>query len=165
MKYNDFPQININNNKEFDMEKIILNKNLFEDFQKYIQSAYSFCSKTNPFAPYTYEKIHNIKDRTSFQQFIGLVDSKSHEKILDEALEKECKVHLHFVSPKDYKQMEVKLMDLSEEPILDSNDLKFGFSENEVLTQSTAKAIVSYKRDLIRNSDMKNLNNKKLGIK
>ncbi len=162
---NELPTIRINSNDEFDMEKIFLNKALFEKFQQYLQSAYNFCSKTNPFAPYTYEKIHSVNDRTAFQQVIGLVDSKEHENILNEALEKECKVHLHFVSPKEYKQIESKLFDLSEDPILDIDNLKFGFSKDEEVTQNTAQAIVKYKRDLIRESGLTNVNNKKLGMK
>lgn len=165
MKFDNIPYIKVNSHKEIDIEKIMLNKNLFEDFQKYIQSAYNFCSKTNPFTPYTYEKVHNIKDRTAFQQFIGLVSSNSHGKILDEALEKECKVHLHFVSPKEYMKIESKLKELSEDPILDSNHLKFGFSEDEEMTQNTAKAIIHYKRDLIRNPGVTNKNNQKMGLK
>ncbi len=165
MKFQDLPYLNINSNQELDMEKIMLNKNLFEKFQEYIQSAYNFCSKTNPFSPYTYDKVHSVKDRTSFQQFIGLLDSKTHEKILEEALEKECKVHLHFISPHEYKKIELKLENICEGPIIDSKDLKFGFSENEEVTLNTARAIVNYKRDLLRNSDLKNSNSKTLGMK
>jgi hypothetical protein len=165
MKFKELPYLTINSNQELDVEKIILNKSLFEKFQEYIQSAYNFCSKTNPFSPYTYEKIHSVKDRTAFQQVIGLLDSKAHEKILQEALEKECKVHLHFTSPQDYKKIELKLENICEGPIIDSKDLKFGFSEDEEITLNTSRAIVNYKRDLIRNSDLKNTNNKALGMK
>lgn len=162
-KIKKLPYLEINSNLELDLEKIILNKEMFNTFQEYIKHAYMFCSKTNPFSELIYEKIHDVKNRVPFQNLINLLDSKSHEKILKEALEKECNIHLYCVKPENYKEIEFKLFDLTEEPILDSNNLRFGFSHYKELTKNTASAILKHKRESVKN--LTNTNNFGLKIK
>lgn len=154
IKVDKIPVIKIDNKSEFDFEKICTNRESFDLFKEYITSAYNYCLKTNPFSAHTFESINRASDRAAFQQFIGLVNSKSHEKILKEALEKEWKINIDFSTPDKYKLLESKLQDISDLPILDSDNLKFGFSTDEKLTANTRKAFIKHKLQEFRSESV-----------
>ncbi len=163
MNLNDIEKIPNNGIKDgvidFDIESIVTKEKYFDSFKEYLSEAYAYCFKTNRFYGFTFKGINNSSDRTQFQEFMGAIEFGAHEKILSEAVEKECKTFLR-VGLDKYKEMDAKYNNGGEpSEAIDSDEVKFGFSKDKEKMLAMAAMVVTGKRDELREKLSKDFGN------
>ncbi len=135
---------------DFDIESVVTKEKYFDAFKDYLSEAYSYCFKTNRFSGFSFKGINNASDRTQFQEFMGAIESGAHQKILFEAVQKECKTFLR-VDLDKYKEIETKLNNGAEfVDTVDGGEIKFGFSTDKKKMLNMAGLVVTSKRDELR---------------